>query len=382
MVTPEELRERAEKESKKTQKEYMRDRRIQSLESSINSLCESVASLILKVSNEHKTSSGALPLMHSDTNTTQTHTTQTSEGGPADTTMRLNTGKQEVGIGGSRGPSTYSFPGPFIPPTGLTTAASIGANKYPTDTVITPVQGHKPLMSQDTPKQGKDTKTKGEEDVVMGEESTTPPTPPAKEEQERKEAQEARRKDAQDAVRKAGEVVRRDEVMCEAQVAQEATRKAEEDKITQEKKKAAEELELRTKIMEEETRQRREWMEKLQKLDEAKKRSTPTTIVTTSSTHTPTPTQQYSDYTEDESGTIVYAKGKGDKRWHQIGFCVRCKREVRSGEVRFFNKHQQIHTRCGTCPTCKESLAEADVEMGALRVWCGCGRAVEFFHQC
>ena len=220
VVTPEELRERAEKESKKTQKEYMRDRKI---ESSINSLCESVASLILKVSNEHKTSSGALPLMHSDTNTTQTHTTQTSEGGPADTTMRLNTGKQEVGIGGSRGPSTYSFPGPFIPPTGLTTAASIGANKYPTDTVITPVQGHKPLMSQDTPKQGKDTKTKGEEDVVMGEESTTPPTPPAKEEQERKEAQEARRKDAQDAVRKAGEVVRRDEVMREAQVAQEAT---------------------------------------------------------------------------------------------------------------------------------------------------------------
>ena len=138
---------------------------------------------------------------------------------------------------------------------------------------------------------------------------------------------------------------------------------------------------MRTKIMEEETRQRKDWMDKLNRLEDAKKRTTPITT-TTSSIHTPTPTQHTPDYTVDESGTIVYAKGKRDKRWHQAGFCVRCKREVRSGEVRFFNKHQQIHTRCGTCPTCKESLAEADLEMGALRVWCGCGRAVDFFHQC
>ena len=110
-------------------------------------------------------------------------------------------------------------------------------------------------------------------------------------------------------------------------------------------------------------------MDRLDRLQQTKTAlASKTTTTTTSSTHTPTPTQQIPDYTEDESGTIVYAKGKRDKRWHQMGFCVRCKQEIRSEEVRFFNKHQQIHTRCGTCPTCKESLAEADLEMEALKV--------------
>ena len=104
-------------------------------------------------------------------------------------------------------------------------------------------------------------------------------------------------------------------------------------------------------------------MDKLNRLQQTKTAlASKTTTTTTSSTHTPTPIQQNPDYTEDESGMIVYAKGKGDKRWHQMGFCVRCKQEIRLGEVRFFNKHQQIHTRSGTCPTCKESLAEADLE--------------------
>ena len=47
IVTPEELRERTEKESKKAHKEYMTDRRIQSLESSINPLRESVAQRVV-----------------------------------------------------------------------------------------------------------------------------------------------------------------------------------------------------------------------------------------------------------------------------------------------------------------------------------------------
>ena len=109
---------------------------------------------------------------------------------------------------------------------------------------------------------------------------------------------------------------------------------------------------------------------------------TSTTTTTTTSSITPTPTQPQPDYTEDENGTITYYKGKGDKRWHQEGFCARCKHGIRTGEVRFFTKNQQIHTRCGTCPTCRESLAEADVDMKALKVFCECGREVDFFHQC
>ena len=68
-------------------------------------------------------------------------------------------------------------------------------------------------------------------------------------------------------------------------------------------------------------------MEKLERLEQAKKRVSTTTTTTPSST-TPTPTQPQPDYTEDENGTIVYYKGKGDKRWHQEGFCARCKRGI------------------------------------------------------
>ena len=124
-------------------------------------------------------------------------------------------------------------------------------------------------------------------------------------------------------------------------------------------------------------------MDKLQRLKEAKKKATPTTTTTTSSTTTSTPTQQQQpDYIEDESGTIVYRKGKGDKRWQDGGFCVKCKRGIEKGEVRFFNKHQQIHARCGTCLQCKGSLAEIEIDLEALWVWCDCRKVVDFLHQC
>ena len=374
------------------------------------SIPPTIASLIQeKVSNKHVKSPGAQPLMLQDTH--KHPPSQTSVGGHADTTMRLET--RVEGLGTER---TQESSGNKAPPT---LAYVIPAKKYPTDTAGTTTLGQQPLMPSDTHKHEGPPK-----DVEMEDTKVTTTTTAVKVVQDttkedqamadymlaRAEQQEAAKKAAQEeaqkrvqmeqkAARDAAQKIAQDAAQKAAQdaakAAQEAAkekerialrekeRKAEEDKITQEeeKKKAAEELALRTKIMEEETRQRKEWMEKLKRLDEAKTRITPTTTTTTSST-TSTPTQSQPDYKEDEDGTITYFKGKGDKRWHQTGFCVRCKREIRSGEVRFFNKHQQIHTRCGTCPTCKESLAEADLEMGTLRVWCNCGRAVDFFHQC
>ena len=426
VATPKELKEKADK---KAWKEYLQGRRLQSLEGSINELRDLMASLIkvVKVSNEHKFSSGALPLMQKDTTPTKEHVEK----------------RDELGMGWLQGPtpltplpvqtnSSTSVPNTswFNPPTGAGKFGGAGVLaqgpavvKYPTNMGITPALGQQPLMSQDTPERRNTTKEATKEDMDMREQPVS--QAPTQGMQEKKDTREAMRTDAEDKAMRDGEVTEEDEAMAaymaaragyeatkkvaqqeeeakqraardaahkasqeEAQkAAQEAAkekeriavreleRKAEEDKIMQEKKAAE-------KILEAEARERKEWLNKLDRLQQARNKSAINTTTTTSSTHTPTPTQQIPDYTEDESGTIVYAKGKGDKRWHQAGFCVRCKREVRLGEVRFFNKHQQIHTRCGTCPTCKESLAEADLEMGALRVWCGCGRAVDFFHQC
>ena len=411
VVSPEEQKE---KEERRKRTEEYQDWRMGSLEASIKELASAIASLIKeKVSNEHVLSLGAQPLMLKDT---QKHTpTQTSEGGPADTTMRLEPRTEELGKGG-----LHESLGNTMTPT-LVDSSQV--NKYPTSTVGTITPGQQPLMPSDTHKhegttkdvEMEDTKvtnTKSASTVVQNTTETNKEdkaladylatrarnkaaAKAAKEEAQKEvqAAQDAAQK-ASDAARAARDIARQKAAqdtaqkaaqeaaeMEERKVAQEATRIAVEQRAAQEvaekKKKDAEELEVRTRIMEEETRQRREWMEKLERLEQAKKKlatNTTTTITTTSSTSkTSAPTQQQPDYTEDEFGTIVYYNGKGDKRWHQEGFCARCRRGIRTGEVRFFTKNQQIHTRCGTCPACRESLAEADVDMKALKVFCECG---------
>jgi len=416
MVTPEELKE---KEDRRKRTEAYQDWRMGSLEASIKELSSAIASLIKeRVSNEHVSSPGAQPLMLKDTHM---HTpTQTTAGGPADTTMRLEGRTEGLGIGRTH-ESLRNTSSPTLASTGQ-------VNKYPTSTEGTITLGQQPLMPSDTHKhegtpkdvEMEDTKVTNtmsaskvvqnttetnKEDEALAAYMAARAGNKAAEKAAQEEAQKVReveQKAARDAAQKAAidaaQKAEQDAAQKAAQeaakieerkVAQEATRKAEEQRAAQEvaekKKKDAEELEMRTKIMEEETRQRREWMDKLNRLEEAKRRvTTPTTTITTttSSNKTSTPTQQQPDYTEDEFGTITYYKGKGDARWHQEGFCARCRRGIRSGEVRFFTKNQQIHTRCGTCPTCKASLAEADVEMKALKVYCECGREVDFFHQC
>ena len=277
VVSPE---ERKEKEDRRRKTEAYQDWRMGSLEATIKELASAVASLIKqKVSNEHVLSPGAQPLMLKDT---IMHTpTQTSEGGPADTTMRLEPRTEGLGAGGTHESNRN---------TSSTTESTSQVNKYPTSAKGTITPGQQPFMPSDTYKHEGTHKDVEMEDTKITSTNTTSATKVVLNTTETKEdealvaymaaragskaAEKAAQEEAQKKVREVEEKAARDAAQKaaidaaqkaaqeaakaeERKVAQEATRKAEELRAAQEvaekKKKDADELEMRRKIMEEET---------------------------------------------------------------------------------------------------------------------------------
>ena len=106
----------------KANREYMRNRRLQVLETSMATLSAQIAQIatLVKVSNEHVLTLGASPLIHIDTRTTQAHTAQTSKGGPADTTMKT----EALKTGWLHEPLT-SKPPPVLANTSIITSSAV-----------------------------------------------------------------------------------------------------------------------------------------------------------------------------------------------------------------------------------------------------------------